>query len=106
MVRTLVHEISNLFSFTVNLEDELLLPPQLYFDDEKWNAVLEGIVAYYSHKKNMNAPAWTRRTKLNTQFVPFFEQVDKKVYPTLWQNTPVELLDKGVLLPRKDLECL
>jgi hypothetical protein len=76
----------------------------------EFNALFEGIVAYFFHTElQQNAPAWTGRTYLDKQWIARRHQVEKggeRLYFKIWQNTPIEMLERGLLFSRSEMNLL
>jgi hypothetical protein len=93
-------------------DDELasaIIEPPLSGHRE-FNALFEGIVAYFFHTElQQNAPEWTRRTRLERQWIARRRQVERggeRLYFKIWQNTPIEMLERGLLFSRSELALL
>ncbi|MDR1013659.1 MAG: hypothetical protein LBL86_01580 [Coriobacteriales bacterium] len=76
----------------------------------EFDALFEGIVAYFFHiELRRNAPEWASRTRLTRQWVARRSQVEKggeRLYFKIWQNTPIEMLERGLLFSRSELTLL
>ena len=75
--------------------------------DQRWNALLEGVVAYRMHIAGMSSPAWTRRTKLDVGWNP--RDDSETPQSPQWAlldtfETPVEILEKGVTYSYRNME--
>jgi hypothetical protein len=75
---------------------------------KKWDALLEGCVKYMCHKKyHIRPPNWTNKTTLDSAFIPRKEQeTSNYLYTDLWYFTPVELMNKGVLVSKREMETI
>lgn len=79
-------------------------PPET--GDPKWDALIEGAVAYLMHVHALTPPSWTRRTSLEEGgWAP------NDIYSDEWHvinvlSTPVELLDKGIVFASENFRRL
>ncbi|GAB3815777.1 hypothetical protein GCM10028820_13920 [Tessaracoccus terricola] len=74
---------------------------------ERWDALIEGLVARVHHLRHRNPPAWANRTRLDEAWAPYGEVVRSNAWYALdVMTTPAELLHRGVVLPARDLEVL
>ncbi|MEI6624447.1 MAG: hypothetical protein WCP28_21360 [Actinomycetes bacterium] len=73
--------------------------------DVRWDALIEGVVAYRLHLAGMAAPPWCLTTRLDEGWDPYDT-------PSIgWRlldmfETPAELLHKGVTLSHRSMELL
>jgi hypothetical protein len=75
--------------------------------DPRWDALIEGIVARRFNVHKIKRPEWTRATHLEEGWAPRGDLVrDVRWHILDVFSTPVELLDKGVILPRSDLDLV
>lgn len=91
-------------------EDSLraLVEEPLPVGDERWDALLEGAVAYVLRLRDVTPPEWTRRTTLDEGFDPYAD-IHQSVTALVnfgVLDTPGELLNKGVIFSRKNFERL
>lgn len=73
--------------------------------DDRWNALIEGAVAHLMHAHDMAAPPWTNHTSLAEGWAP------TNIYSDDWHiinvmTTPVELLEKGIVLSHENFRRL
>lgn len=105
-VRVITREIDRWFNNELATADiaELAAEP-VDTGDRRWDALIEGIVARKLHERRMVAPSWTRRTRLEVGWHPYEDVIrDPDWYRLDVFRTPVELLDKGVIFPREELQ--
>lgn len=75
--------------------------------DPKWDALIEGVVARRLNVHKLRRPEWTRKTHLEEGWAPRGDLVrDVRWHIIDVFSTPVELLDKGVILPSSDLDLV
>ncbi|MCL1906643.1 MAG: hypothetical protein FWG08_01795 [Propionibacteriaceae bacterium] len=106
MLRTIAHESDQW------LKDSMLpgaVEEPASTGDQRWDALLEGVVAYRSHQKKLKQPQWTKRTSLEVGWNPRDDSetpqsVEYALMDTL--DTPVEILDKGVTYSYRNMELL
>lgn len=74
--------------------------------DARWDALIEGVIAYRFHLAHMPAPGWCRATSLDDGWDPYGEAPGADLGWRLLDmfETPVELLDKGVTLSYRSME--
>ncbi|MGI9019049.1 MAG: hypothetical protein ACR2HR_18435 [Euzebya sp.] len=75
--------------------------------DARWDALIEGIVAYRFHIASMAAPDWCTATRLAEGWDPY----DTPDADLGWRmldmfETPAELLEKGVTLSHRAMSLL
>ena len=73
----------------------------------QWDALLEALTARIAHLSGYAAPAWARRTRLETAWYPW----ENTVTDPRWQviavtQTPAEMLHRGIILPGKGLRVV
>ncbi len=73
----------------------------------RWDALIEGVVAYRCHIVGMAAPSWCQATRLDEGWDPY----DTASASLGWRlldmlETPAELLDKGVTLSYRSMDLL
>jgi hypothetical protein len=74
---------------------------------DQWDALIEGVVAHQLDRLGIRRPAWTYRTSLAQGWAPNSDVVaDDRWYVLDVFHTPVELLEKGVILARHNLARL
>ena len=102
IARVIVHEINQWFK---NTTDEFLpFEGHPNTGSERWDALIEGLAARYFHVRKLEAPAWARCTRLDEAWSPYDETVtDNSWHIVNVLNTPVELLDRGIVLSRTEL---
>ena len=76
--------------------------------DARWDALLEGVVAYRCGAMGIARPAWTRDTRLDVGWNPFDDSTAMMVSPA-WAlldtlETPAPILDKGVTWSYRNME--
>jgi hypothetical protein len=106
IVRVLTREVSRWFNNDLTPDQLRAITdnPPASTGDIGWDATLEGLVAYRLHCEGMPAPSWTARRKTAGGFDPFDGLVkDNRHYIMDVFHTPVELLNKGVVLPTSEL---
>ncbi|MDO5503721.1 MAG: hypothetical protein Q4G67_11160 [Actinomycetia bacterium] len=75
--------------------------------DPRWDALIEGIIRYRMAQTRLPPPSWTEETTLETGWSP-----NDHLYPDdRWRllnvfHTPAELLEKGVVFARHNLDRL
>ena len=74
---------------------------------ETWDALLEGVVAYRANLLGVPRPEWTRTHELSIGWNPY----DKTDHPPSPEyallsvlDTPVEILDKGIILSQRNFD--
>jgi hypothetical protein len=73
----------------------------------QWDALIEGITAYLLHIHNLSAPAWTKTTQLPEGWSPRDALIrDQRHYVMSVFETPAELLNKGVVFARSEMDLL
>jgi hypothetical protein len=76
----------------------------------EFNALFEGIVAYFFHTElHRAAPEWANRTRLERQWIARQDQVERggeRLYMKIWQHTPIELLARGALFSRSEMKLV
>jgi hypothetical protein len=76
----------------------------------EYNALLEGLVAYFFHvTRGERAPRWTTRTRLDRQWIVRRDQVERggeRLFMKIWQSTPIEFLERGLLFSRLELKLI
>lgn len=75
----------------------------------KWDALIEGIVAYHMNLLKFERPDWTLRTSLPIGWNPYEDTdfppaVEWAFLDTL--ETPAELLDKGITFSQRNMEII
>lgn len=106
-IRVLTREIDRWFNN--NLSDTQILDlaaEPAGTGDDHWTALIEGIVAHKLHCRGLKAPAWTKRTRLEVGGWDPYRVRDDGWFRINIFATPVELLDKGIVFPRQELELL
>jgi len=78
--------------------------------NKKWDALLEGVVAYRCSKLGVPRPSWTRRTSLDVGWNPYDDSTSMTVSPA-WAlldtlETPAPILDKGVTYSYRNMELV
>ena len=104
-VRTITNEIHRWFASRASLDRvKELVSQEPDSGDERFDALIEGIVAVMFRAKKLTVPRWTTRTKLASHWAPWGDIVrDDEWYAQSVLFTPVELLDKGIVFDRKNL---
>lgn len=76
--------------------------------DPRWDALIEGVVAYRFHLAEIPVPQWCTVTRLDEGWDPYGDSPTADLGWRLLDmfETPVELLDKGVTLSRRSMELL
>jgi hypothetical protein len=77
--------------------------------DEKWRALVEGVVALFYHSQLWRTPpAWTSKTVLEEQFVPraVGHKIGQNTYDWIFKATPVEMREKNVLFSKREMLIL
>ncbi|MDR1016699.1 MAG: helix-turn-helix domain-containing protein [Coriobacteriales bacterium] len=72
-----------------------------------WQAFLEAVVQYFCHDVLwQDAPRWTRRTRLRSQFVPrgFCEPLSQRRIARIRANALPEFLAKNILFSRDEMQ--
>lgn len=73
--------------------------------DRRWDALIEGVVAFRFHIAGMAAPQWCRATRLDEGWDPYANAgFGWRLLDML--ETPAELLDKGVTLSHRSMDVL
>lgn len=104
--RVITQEIGRWFAVGFNADDIVAVAdPPVDSGSPQWDALVEGIVAHLFHVRGLRAPAWTKNTQLEEGWAP------NDIYSLDWHllnvlSTPVELLDKGVIFARQNLDRL
>jgi hypothetical protein len=95
-----------------NLSDEDLCTmafPRPNITQPEWQALLEGIVRYYFHAERLkDAPAWTRRTKLKSMFVPrgALKEIGNKYFDRIYAKWAPEFAEKNILFSRDEMQLI
>ncbi|MDR0783746.1 MAG: hypothetical protein LBE83_08335 [Propionibacteriaceae bacterium] len=78
--------------------------------DQRWDALLEGVVAYRCNQLGVPRPAWTNQTRLTVGWNPYEDHPSITMSPG-WAlldtlETPAPILDKGVTFSYRNMELL
>ena len=104
IARVIVHEIDQWFKSAFIGDELLTFVGRPETGSESWDALIEGLAARYFHVRKLEAPAWACRTRLDEAWSPYDETItDNSWHIVNVLNTPVELLDRGVILSRTEL---
>jgi hypothetical protein len=82
---------------------KLLISKPAKTGHKEWDALFEGIVQFYCNVRfKINYPKWTVKTKLKIQFDPFFKMTknDENYFLELFLDTPQELFQKNIIMPK------
>lgn len=107
-LRVIAREIDRWFHQDLSLDDVASLASEpARTGDSRWDALIEGVVAYRFHISGMAAPPWCQATRLDEGWDPY----DTPSASLRWRlldmlETPAELLDKGVTLSYRSMELL
>jgi len=107
ILRVLPHEIDKWFKAKLTPAEIRVLtktPPET--GDDKWNALIEGIVLYRCRASGITPPSWVNRTKLSSAWNPKDELVHKPSLGVAFSDifaTPTVMLDKGVHFSRQNM---
>lgn len=72
--------------------------------DERWDALLQGLVARFCDVAGLEVPYWATVARADPVWSPYGEVLrDDGWYLMSVMMTPVELLDRGVVFDRKNL---
>lgn len=77
--------------------------------DQRWDALLQGLVAWRCKRANPKAPtpAWAKEVHLDEAWAPFGGSIrDDGWYTLSILSTPVALLHRGIVLDRNNLREL
>ena len=104
IARVIVHEVDQWFK-NASISDELLtFEGRPETGSDRWDALIEGLTARYFHVRKLEAPAWACCTRLDEAWSPYDETItDNSWHIVNVLNTPVELLDRGIVLSRTEL---
>lgn len=98
IARVVIHEIDQWDRNPIPLDD-----PGAIAGSARWDALIEGLAARHFHSRGDLAPAWTERTRLDEAWGPYADAVTNEWHLINVMLTPVELLDRGVILSRTEL---
>ena len=110
MLRVIARETDRWFLHNLDADDIAALASEpVNTGNRKWDALVEGVVAYRLHIAGLRSPRWTRRTRLDEGWNPR-EDTDNPP-PLAWSlldllETPAELFDKGVNYSYRNMELL
>jgi hypothetical protein len=93
------------FLQNVDIHDLFSIPPNT--NDERWDALLEGISLYYFNAMfRLTPPKWTYKTKLSKKFNPFnkLTKHNNDLYLDAFLQTPIEISEKNIILPAKEMK--
>lgn len=109
MLRVLARETDRWFIHSLRPDDiaDLATRPART-GDPRWDALIEGMVAYRLHIAQIPAPDWCRATRLEDGWDPYGDTPGSDPQWRLLDmfETPAELLDKGVTLSYRAMELL
>ncbi len=98
IARVVIHEIDQWENNPIPGDD-----PGAITGTPRWDAFIEGLAARHFHSRGDLAPAWTERTHLDEVWGPYADAVTNEWHIVNVMLTPVELLDRGVVLSRTEL---
>lgn len=108
ITRVITQEIGRWFTQGLSDDDiRAVAAPAADTGSKQWDALIEGVVSHQLHVRDILAPDWTRRTKLDAGWAPNEHLTrDLRWHILNVFSTPVELLDKGVVFARENLSRL
>lgn len=108
VLRVIAREIDRWFHNDLPPEDIASLASEpARTGDPRWDALIEGVVAFRFHIVGMAAPLWCRATRLDEGWDPYASANASPGWRLLdMLETPAELLDKGVTLSHRSMELL
>lgn len=108
-LRVIAHETDRWFTHHLPAADIAALAAEpARTGDARWDALIEGVVAYRFHLARIPVPRWCRATALAEGWDPYGQAPGADLGWRLLDmfETPVELLDKGVTLSYRSMELL
>jgi len=107
IIRVLTRETTRWQSISPEDLSTVLTDEPISTGDTRWDALVEALSARAAHLMGCEAPAWTRRTRLEDAWYPW----EATVTDPRWQiaavvQTPAEMLHRGVILPLNGLKLL